>query len=170
LAVRGGNLPPRRAHPNRTPFGGGVVRSVAGLVARPNGPVARSTLISTESGRINRFRPTKCFQHFFQPLPPANCRCVRPPTRCGRAHSRCRRATTRWHPALSRCAPATTLCPLAPIQWPVATLRCPCATTVCAPAPGRCPTATAQCAPPPSRLPELWQITKANEGNEGVGK
>jgi hypothetical protein len=43
LAVRGGNLPPRRAHGTDSESNGLFVRSAVGLVARPNGPVARST-------------------------------------------------------------------------------------------------------------------------------
>jgi hypothetical protein len=43
LAVLGGNLPPSRTHRQRSAFGEIVVRAAVGLVARQNGPVARST-------------------------------------------------------------------------------------------------------------------------------
>src|SRR5688572_5489516 len=43
LAVLGGNLPPSRTHGHRSPFSEIVVRTTVGLVARQNGPVARST-------------------------------------------------------------------------------------------------------------------------------
>jgi hypothetical protein len=44
LAVLGGNLPPSRAHKDCSPFSKYHARSAVGLVARQNGPVARSTL------------------------------------------------------------------------------------------------------------------------------
>jgi hypothetical protein len=53
LAVLGGNLPPSRAHGDRTPFGSHSLRSAVGLVARQNGPVARSTQTPIESFRQN---------------------------------------------------------------------------------------------------------------------
>ena len=53
LAVMGGNLPPSRAHGDRPPLGSHSLRSTVGLVARQNGPVARSTQTLIESFRLS---------------------------------------------------------------------------------------------------------------------
>ncbi len=53
LAVLGGNLPPSRAHGDRTPLSLHSLRSAIGLAARQNGPVARSTQTPIESFRLS---------------------------------------------------------------------------------------------------------------------
>ena len=53
LAVLGGNVPPSQTHEDRSPLSEDVVRLAVGLVARQNGPVARSTRTSTESFRLS---------------------------------------------------------------------------------------------------------------------
>jgi len=53
LAVLGGNLPPSRAHGDCTPLGSPSLCSAVRLVARQNGPVARSTQTPIESFRLS---------------------------------------------------------------------------------------------------------------------
>jgi hypothetical protein len=55
LAVRGGNLPPIQTHGNVAALGESVVRSAVGLVARQNGPVARSSLNLAALFRLGSF-------------------------------------------------------------------------------------------------------------------